>query len=63
MALSKIKLVRLQKGLRQWDIARQVGVTESFVSKIETGRVRPCNKLLEKIATVLEVSLECILED
>lgn len=63
MTITKIKIARLHSGLRQWDVARQVGVSESYVSKIETGRVKPDNQLLERIATVLKVPLRSILED
>ena len=61
--LTKVKLRRLQRGLRQWDVARQVGIGESHLSKIETGRVQPPSELLEKIATVLDVAPEDLVEE
>ena len=60
MSLSKLKLVRLQRGLRQWDVAQQVGVTESQLSKIETGRIPLSPGLAEKIAYILGVVPEDI---
>jgi transcriptional regulator with XRE-family HTH domain len=55
MGLTKIKLLRLQSGLLQWQLAKMVGVPESYLSKIETGRIQPSERLLRKIASALEV--------
>jgi transcriptional regulator with XRE-family HTH domain len=61
--VTKIKIARLERGLRQWDVARQVGISESYLSKIETGRVKPDPNLLEKIAIALDVPVRQISED
>ncbi len=53
--MSRIKLVRLHRGLRQIDLSRRVGVSESYLSKIETGRVAPSDVLLVKLAEALDV--------
>lgn len=45
----------MQKGLRQFDVAKQVDISESYLSKIETGRVLPKLEILEGIASVLGV--------
>lgn len=63
MGLSRIKLVRLQRGLRQWDVARAAGVTESYLSRLETGRVEPSSELLERLAAVLGVSPQTLRGD
>ena len=54
-SLSRIKLVRMHRGLRQVDVARRIEVSESYLSKIETGRVTPSDVLLDKIAEALDV--------
>ena len=58
MSLSPIKVARMREGLRQIDVAREVGVSESQLSKIETGRVEPDEALLRKIAGALGVRPE-----
>ncbi len=55
MPLTKLKLARIQSGLRQWDLAQLVGISESRLSKIETGRSKPSDPLLSKIAEALGV--------
>ena len=54
-SLSRTKLVRMHRGLRQVDVARRIEVSESYLSKIETGRVTPGDVLLDKIAEALDV--------
>ncbi len=54
--LTAIKRVRTERGLLQYQIARRVGVTDAKMSKVETGRLLPDDKLLEKIAKVLDVA-------
>ena len=56
--LSTMKRKRMEKGLRQMDVARQVDVSESYLSKIETGRADPSDALLGKIAHALGVGPE-----
>ena len=51
--MSNLTLVRLEKGLRQLDLARKVGVSENIISRLETGRKDPDKKLLEKLSKVL----------
>ena len=63
MALSKIKMKRMQNGLRQFDVSKGVGISEPYLSKIETGRVVPSEDLLRKIATILGVDCEELRED
>ena len=53
MMLSRIKFYRMRQGLLQIDVAHRVGVTESTMSKIETGRLKPSDKLMSKLARVL----------
>ena len=56
-SLSRIKLVRMRCGLRQMDLSRQIGVSESYLSKIETGRVTPSRFLLARMAEALYVAV------
>ncbi len=58
--LVPVKRLRLEIGLRQFDVARQVGISESKLSKIETGRVRPSEHELARLAEVLGVDPEAL---
>ena len=48
----------MERGLKQYDIANQLGIGESKMSKIETGRIVPDPDLLGRIAEMLEVPPE-----
>ena len=63
MPLTRIKLLRLKRGLYQWQVAQAIGVNESVLSKLETGRAKPSEEQLSKIATILEVSVEDLQEN
>ncbi len=56
MGVNRFKLARLEKGLRQIDVARAAGIGEGYVSRIETGRVTPATALLRRIAQALNVA-------
>ena len=56
----RIKQIRLQAGLRQWELARVLGTTQSAVHKYEHGVVPEPRRLVE-LARVGGTSLEWIL--
>ncbi|MCM1193940.1 MAG: helix-turn-helix domain-containing protein [Butyrivibrio sp.] len=37
----KMKLVRVEKGLNQIDMAREMETTQAYISQVETGRIIP----------------------
>lgn len=53
--LSTMKRKRMEQGLRQMDVAREIGVSESQLSKIETGRIEPSEEILARIAEALRI--------
>jgi transcriptional regulator with XRE-family HTH domain len=60
VAISRIKLERLNRRLRQWDLAQKVGISESMLSKIETGRIVPTPSLCNALAAILNVPEELL---
>jgi transcriptional regulator with XRE-family HTH domain len=51
-----IRYYRLKLGLSQTALGRLAGVEKAAICHIETGRRRPNDRLLEKLATALGVS-------
>lgn len=51
-----IQVIRLLKDMTQMELAFQVGVNRSHISKIEKGCTAPSLDLLERIATALDVA-------
>jgi len=53
---SKIEVARKRKNLSQAKLAELIGVTRVSISLYETGAGKPSNKVLHKLADVLEIS-------
>lgn len=52
----RFKMARLEAGLTQWELAQQCGLPEHEITRIETGRTTPDQKLKELLAEVLKKS-------
>ena len=53
-----VKIVRMEKGLSQQDLADMVGVSRNTISSIETGQFSPTAKLALVICIALEKKFE-----
>ena len=49
----QIKVARFRAGLTQQQLASRAGVSENTISRVETGRIRPSNDLLEALRRCL----------
>ncbi|NQT72983.1 MAG: helix-turn-helix transcriptional regulator [Chloroflexi bacterium] len=49
-----LKIKRIKRGLRQYEVAAVVGIAPCRLSEIETGRREPSPELLAKILKVLD---------
>jgi transcriptional regulator with XRE-family HTH domain len=54
----KLRTIRKKNGLTQAELARRVGVSRSYINKIENGEAKPSLALLERIASILGVSMK-----
>ena len=59
---NKIKELRKQIGLRQEDLANQLGVTRQTINAIENDKYNPTLELAMKLAKLLQTSVEEIFE-
>ena len=59
---SRIRERRAAKGIRQADLARQIGISASYLNLIEHNRRRIAGKLLSQIAAALEVDYTELVE-
>ncbi|MEN9998488.1 MAG: hypothetical protein RI922_1478 [Bacteroidota bacterium] len=53
----RIKKLRIEKGLTQFDVATKMGIEDSSYRKIESGRTNPTARTLYKLAEALDVSV------
>src|SRR2546430_6576998 len=58
-----IRQGRQRRGLSLRALARQVGVSASMLSQVETGRTRPSVSTIYAIATELGLSIDALLSD
>jgi len=58
LAVSKIKIARVEKDLTQEELANLVGVTRQTISLIEAGKYNPTLKLCLEIAKALGKTLD-----
>jgi transcriptional regulator with XRE-family HTH domain len=56
------KKIRTKKSMSQGDIARSLGVSRSFVSNIENGKINPTLATITKLAETLGVSSSDLLK-
>jgi transcriptional regulator with XRE-family HTH domain len=54
---ARLEAVRKARGVKQKDLARQTGISQPILSKLEGGRMKPNTEYLHLIATALGVSL------
>ena len=55
---NRIEEIRKDKGIRQEDFARALGVSRQTISSLETGRYNPSIQLAYKIARYFELTIE-----
>lgn len=58
MKTSRFKILRVMTGLSQIEIARKAGITQAFVSLIETNKAIPAGETKEKLARILKTQPE-----
>ena len=57
---NRIEEIRKEKGIRQEDFARELGVSRQTISSLETGRYNPSIFLAYKIARYFGLTIEDI---
>ena len=55
---NRIEQIRKEKGIRQEDFARELGVSRQTISSLETGRYNPSIFLAYKIARYFNLTIE-----
>ena len=55
---NRIEAIRKEKGIRQEELAKSLGVSRQTISSLETGRYNPSIFLAYKIARYFEMTIE-----
>lgn len=58
----KIRKERINKNIKQVELAKEVGISNTFLSDIETGRGNPSIETLKKISDALEINCGKLLD-
>ncbi len=48
----ELKVLRIRAGLRQYELAAQLGITQTKLSEIECSRAQPSKELLKRILDI-----------
>ena len=54
----RIKELRISKGIKQCELADLLGMERSNLTRIESGKQRPSDEYLEKIAKILNIEIQ-----
>ncbi len=54
--LFRIKLIRLQKGFKAYEVAKQIGISRSYLSKLECGAVPITQDILLNLSKVYGIN-------
>lgn len=60
---AKLRRLRQEKGWSQAQVAKQMGIEEQRISKYERGLMYPTTKIMLKLVSVFDVSLDYLLRD
>jgi transcriptional regulator with XRE-family HTH domain len=60
---ARLRDLRLERNMRQIDLAERVGIQESYVSNLESGKKEPCLEVIKMLADGLGVSLRQLFWD
>ena len=55
---NRIEAIRKERGIRQEDFAKSMGVSRQTISSLETGRYNPSILLAYKIARYFDMTIE-----
>ena len=55
---NRIEEIRKERGIRQEDFAKEMGVSRQTISSLENGRYNPSIMLAYKIARFLDMTIE-----
>lgn len=58
---NSVSFFRSKNDLTQKELAKEVGIDQSYLSQIENNKKQPSTKLLEKICSVLNITLPILL--
>ena len=53
-----LKSQRVGKGIKQKDLAEQLGISPQYLNSIENGRTEPRRDLMIKISEILNISVQ-----
>jgi transcriptional regulator with XRE-family HTH domain len=59
----RIRFLRGQRGWRQIDLAEHAGISENYVSDLETGKKEICIRMLQSIAKAFDMKVKELLND
>lgn len=63
MKFENLKILRQEKGYSQLQLAKKLGIKQSFLSQIEAGKAKLPDRYMEKICLLLDISIDKLNEE
>ncbi|AVQ40503.1 XRE family transcriptional regulator [Clostridium botulinum] len=54
----KLQAKRVEKGIKQKDLAKQLGITQQYLCKLEKGKIEPRRNLMISISKILNTDVK-----
>lgn len=61
--MKRLKYLRIDWQLRQWDVCKALGMSESKYSRIESGRLEPSEQELEQLSKYFNCEPSILFEE
>lgn len=61
--MRELKKIRQRTKLNQTDFANKIGFSQSYVSKVEAGKILPCYELLAVLRRVFRLNINKMMDD
>lgn len=59
----ELKKIRLKHGLKQDDFARELGFTQSYISKVEAGKLNPSYELMVMLRRFCKLNINKLIDE
>ena len=61
--VTNLKIVRIKRGIPQWKLASQIGIDNTKLSLIETGRLEASDSIKKKCSRLLNLPIKELFPD
>lgn len=61
--MKELRQIRIKHGLKQDEFARQLGFTQSYISKVEAGKLNPSYELMVMLRRFCKLNINKLIDE